>query len=386
MKKRKKYITLLTAASILLGVLTGCADSAEEENFLQNENETEFETEIESETTPHIIPAPTEELYTKLEKINNSCERYYLKSKEIKEFYSWAGFLSTIDKETKEQKEITPDMLVELGYLNEEDNIPEAFNIYMKPIDIDPNYKRTGLEMFTVAETTEGYVTYNKSYKQKIIPADTFRQILLKYNPDNGSVTNPETHGEVYNSLLVAISAERKDKPPELSSVPNYIVRYMANNDLYAIVILSGTEDVTNITEYLLKKENGSWSVAKKALENEENVKLSLNNEYPNFDFRLLPPYTLYEYRKQVMTTEHYENIFNMLKTQNIIDKSDTVTYCCGTPKVLYIEFASGKKIAGGAGKDNEFNCNFVETYEDTIKELGRFGQPVPAFILKYNH
>ena len=251
---------------------------------------------------------------------------------------------------------------------------------------IDPSYKKTDLEIFTVAETTKGYAIYNVTYKQNLIPADNLRKALLKYNPDNGSVTNPETNGEVYNALLIAISSERKDHAPELSSVPNYIVRYAANNDLYAVVILSGTDDATDITEYLLKKENGNWAVVKKALENEENIKVSLNNEYPNFDFNLLPPYTLYEYRKQVMTTEHYEHIFNMLTSQNIIDKSDTVTYCCGTPKVLYIEFASGKKIAGGAGENNEFNCHFVETYEDAIKELSRFGQPVPAFILKYNH
>lgn len=387
MKRNNKNAVLFLSAAILFSMLSGCVDSQNSDIIQTETQETEAFSEPDTETNISSS-APlkaTEELYGKLNNITYACERYYAKTKDSKEFYTWAGILSTIDSEGN-QKEITPQTLLDLGYLNEENFVPEAFNLYMKPKDIYGDSQKTGLEIFTAVETTEGYIICGNGYEKKLIPSEDFRQIILNYNPDNGKLINPETNGTLYNSLLMAIAADRKDQPAESSTVPNYIVRYVSANDLYAVVILSGSDDVTDITEYLLKKENDSWSVVKKALENEENIKLTLNREYPNLDQGLLPPYTLYEYRKQVMTTEHYTNILEILKNQNTIDKSDTVTYCCGTPNVLYLEFSSGKKIAGGASKEGEFSCNFVKTYEDAIKELARFGQPVPAFILKYNH
>ncbi len=376
MKKNKKYIALLLSGLFLCSSIIGCSNT--------DESSVSVET-TEIETTPQItennktpLTAPSEELYKKVEKMNDACERYFAKNKSSKTFYTWAGLLSYIDDDNT-QKELTPQTLLDLGYLNDENFVQNAFNVYMKPIDIDKSYKKTSLDIFTVLETSEGFITYGKGYERKLIPAETFRSTIMNYNPDNGTITNPPSNGELYKSLMNSICLFRKDASPE------YVVRYVCANDLYAIVILSGKDDVTDTTEYLLKKENNNWSVIKNALENENNLKTSLNQSYPNFDLKLLPPYTLGDYRKQVRTTEHYTAILDMLKNQNIIDKNDEVEYCCGTDKVLYFEFKSGKKLAGGATNNGEFSCNLVTNYEEAIKELARFGEPIPAFILKYD-
>lgn len=375
MKKNKKYAAILISGIMLCSSIIGCSNS--DENNSDSIETTEIETtSLQNNTTP--LMAPSEELYKKVEKMNDACERYYSKNKSTKTFYTWAGLLSYVEDDNS-QTEVTPQMLLDLGYLNDENFVQSAFNVYMKPVDIDKSYKKTSLDIFTVLETTEGFITYGTGYERKLIPSETFRSLIMSYNPDNGAITNPPSNGDVYKALMNTICLFRKDSAPE------YVVRYVCANDLYAIVILSGKDDVTDTTEYLLKKENNNWEVIKDALENEDNLKIYLNQTFPSFDLKLLPPYTLYDYRKQVRTTEHYTAILDMLKNQNIIDKNDEVEYCCGTDKVLYFEFKSGKKLAGGATKNGEFSCNLVTNYEEAVKELARFGEPIPAFILKYD-
>ena len=376
--KKNKLLSLLAIGVISCGIFSGCS----------NEVLTETTTELTETTTEQQTPsvseekktlAPSEDLYVKVEKMNESCERYYKTNKEDAKFYTWAGFLSYAQDDTTTLTEVSPKMLIDLGYLNDKYYIENSFNLYMRPVDIDKNFKKSNLDIFTAVETSDGFIVYNKEYGRKLIPSENFRKTLLSYNTDNGVITNPKTGSEVYNLLMNAIKEFRKDEKVD------YVVRYVCNNDMYAVVILSPTSDVTDTTQYLLNKENNKWSVLKNGLENIKDIRVELNKEYPNFELKILPPYTLYEYRKQVRTTEHYQDILKLIKDQKIIDANDTVTYCCGTQTVLYFEFASGKKLAGGATKDNRFSCNLVNNYEEAIKELGRFGQPVPAFILKYN-
>ncbi len=390
MRKNKRYVTAAVIGMISLSVFSGCGEESVDETTNETIIETEAETNTESlpsfeGSESQSLPAPSDELYDKIKKTAIACERYYSKKKADNDFFSWAGFLSYYDESGK-LTDVTIDDIKNSGYLNSGNTVDNSLVLYLKPADVDKDFKKTTLDIFAAVKTTEGYIIGGVGFDEKLIPDDEFREMILKYNIDKGAVSNPETGGEVYNSLMVAIGIFRGDTSLEKSYVPEYIVRYAANNDLYAVVILSGKDDVTNTTEYLLKKENDGWKVVEKALENQENVKTYLNSAYTDFDLSLLPPYTLYIYRKEVRTTEHYENVINALKEQKIIDASDEITYCCGTQHVLYMELASGKKLAGGAKKDGSFSCNFVNTYEEAIKELGRFVEPVPAFILKYNH
>ena len=389
MRKNKRYAAAVIGM-ISLSVFSGCGEEISDETT----NQTVMETsgEIDTEYSPSLgegenesLPAPSDELYEKIKKTAIACERYYSKKKADNDFFSWAGFLSYYDESGK-LTDVTIDDIKNSGYLNSGNTVDNSLVLYLKPSDVDKDFKKTALDVFAAVKTADGYIIGGVGFDERLIPEDKFREMILKYNIDKGAVSNPETGGAVYNSLIVAIGIFRGDTSAETSHVPEYIVRYAANNDLYAVVILSGTDDVTNTTEYLLKKENDSWKVVEKALENQENVKTYLNSADTDFDMSLLPPYTLYIYRKEVRTTEHYENVINALREQKIIDASDEITYCCGTQHVLYIELASGKKLAGGAKKDGSFSCNFVNTYEEAIKELGRFVEPVPAFILKYNH
>lgn len=393
MKKNRKY-TAIFMALLLSGAISGCGEN-EAENNIQNETLSEAVSEDaaqsgENETPPSVsekssLPSPSEELSEKLDKISIAAERYYSKSKSSKEFFSWAGFLAYYD-ENHSPVDVNISTLKSDGYLKSDSEIENAIILYLNPKDIDPLAKKTSLDIFAACETTEGFKIAGVGYDEKTIPSEDFKKILLKYNIDNGAISNPETNEATYNALMVGIGMFREDMKAEESRVPEYIVRYAANNDLYAIVILSGTDDVTDITQYLLIKNGDGWNVIESGLENQENIKAFLNSKYTNFDLNLLPPYTLYIYRKEVRTTEHYEPIINMLKRQNIIGSSDKITYCCGTQHVLYMELSSGKKIAGGAKKDGSFSCDYVETYEDAIRKLGQFVDPVPAFILKYNH
>ncbi len=390
MMKNKKRALAALAGIISIGLLPGCGGDASD-----NETETAAETTGENieETAPSLtepesgsLPAPSDELYEKVKKLAIACERYYSNEKSDVEFFSWAGFLAYYDEEGRLNDVTTAD-ISRSGYLNSGNIVENPVILYIKPMDVDKTFKKSSLDVFAAVRTTEGYIISGVGFGEKLIPDDEFREIMLKYNIDNGTISNPETGGEVYNSLMMTIGSFREDVPPEsYDDVPEYVVRYIANNDRYAVVILSGTDDVTDTTEYLLKKDYENWVVVENALENQEDVKAYLNTAYTDFDLSLLPPYTLYIYRKEVRTTEHYENVISALKEQGIIGDSDEITYCCGTQHVLYMELSSGKKLAGGAKKDGSFSCNFVDTYEDAVKELGRFVEPVPAFILKYNH
>lgn len=386
MKKNKKPLLFLVVGMMSLGIFSGCgSDDATQENT----------SEIVTEATSETISAPTintstenlpelnDELKGKIEAIGKSCESFYNKTKDDKEFFSWAGFLAYYDEKEYEvsrtPNEVTVSKLKELGYVSDENAVDNVIILYAKPQDIDSTYKKTTLDIFTAISTKDGYYVYGSGYGNKVIPFDDFRNIIMKYNIDNGQITNPATGSDDYNALMEAIKTFRND-----SSV-SYVTRYVEKNDLYAVVILSGTDDVTDTTEYLLKKQDGNWLVVKNALENIENVRAELNAEYTDFDLNILPPYTLYVYRKQVRTTEHYKEIFDMLIQQKIIDANDEITYCCGTQHVLYAEFASGKKLAGGATKEGAFTYQFVNSYEEAVAELSHFVEPVPAFILKYN-
>lgn len=388
MKKNK--IALLIASVFALSAFSGCGED------VQNETSSEIQTTEEisvkqdlSALSAENLQKPSDELYEKLKKISTACERYYSKSKKTKRFFSWAGLLACVEKDEATGKEtnseITVDTLKENGYLEDENYIKDAVLLCIKPTDFDASAKKTNLDIFTALKTTDGYCIVGKGFGQKLFTDEQFKQLVMKYNIDHGPITSPETGSEDFNLLMTAIAKFRGDIKNTDTTPPTYVVRYVSKNDLYAVVILSGTDDVTDTTEYLLKKGDNGWEVHINGLENMADVKGELNNTVTDFDLNILPPYTLYEYRKQVRTTEHYENIFTLLKEQKIIDPSDTVTYCCGTQNVLYVEFASGVKIAGGATQDGNFDCNKVDTYEDAIRELGKFVKPVPAFILKYN-
>jgi len=391
MKRSKKYVTAAFMGIISLSLFSGCGEDEVSEQPPEEISTEAESTDITQAEAPSLnetdtnLPAPSDELYERIKRAAVACVKYHSKAKDEKEFFSWAGFLAYYD-ESGNPVDVNVNGLKETGYLNSGNMVDDTVFLYIKPIDVDETFKKTSLDIFAAVKTSEGYIVSGVGFGEKLIPNEDFRKILLKYNIDNGVISNPETGGAIYNSLMAAIADFRGDTSPLLGSVPQYSVRYAANNDLYAVVIFSPEDDVTNTTEYLLKNGDNGWTVAEKALENQEDVKAYLNSAYTDFDLNLLPPYTLYIYRKEVRTTEHYENVINALKEQKIIDDSDKITYCCGTQHVLYMELESGKKIAGGAKADGSFSCNFVNTYEDAIKELGRFVEPVPAFILKYNH
>lgn len=386
MFKNKKSFTAAAAAALSLCFIPGCSGGEGEESETKTEIKTEIKTEDISEKGGAAESEPltvSEELYKKMKKYSLACDNYYAKKKDEMNFFSWAGLLAYYDEDGK-IGEVSSEMIKKAGYLNSANTVDGAFILYMRPSDIDESFKKTSLSIFSAVKTKEGYIVSGTGFGEKLIPEEAFKEIMLKYNIDNGKTVNPETGLETYNSIMKAIGAFRGDLKE--NGEFDYIVRYAVNNDLYAVVILSGADDVTDTTQYLLRKEEGGWHVAENALENQEDIKGYLNSKYTDFDLSLLPPYTLYIYRKEVRTAEHYENVIKALKEQNILNDSDEITYCCGTQHVLYMELKSGKKLAGGAKNDGSFSCNYVETYEDAVKELAKFVEPVPAFILKYNH
>lgn len=365
MKKNKRFFISICMAGAFLtaSVLTGCGG---ETNVSETSETTEERNTSESE-------GMTEEFIV-LEKINNACMAFFNENKDSRNFLSVYSILYLEDE--SQNTEVDVQMLKNEGFLDKDIDM-DAMNLYIRPSDVDENYESDELTVFTACEALDGFLVYSEEFGRKLISADDFRNAMLKYNLIHGSISNPESSGETFKQIINAVAEHNGEKE-------EYAVRHAACDDLYAVVVLSDENDLADVKEYLLVKNNGKWNVALDKLEDEKNVKKIINQKYPDFEFGLLPIYNLNDYKGKIKTD--FSDIINLLSQQNIIEETDMpVVYSCGTDVVLYIEFSSGKKLVGGAKQNGELDCNYVDGYNEAAAYLKRFGEPIPLFILKYD-
>lgn len=356
------------------------------ENEIENiENSTQYQTE--NNVSENKDNESNSEIYTKLNDLKTSVCNFYENKKDSYDFYSIYGLLH-IDKGDGNKIEVTPKILKEEGFYELSPDLTDAFFVYINVNDfsefIGETNDKNELEIFTVSEYDYGYAVVPKEGVGFTVDKSKFADILLKYNLVHGEMRNPKIDSNDYKQIINAANNYNSVFSSYWGMKDSKIItRYMACDDLYAVAVLSIDGYPEDIKEYAFVYDN-SWKVLKEGLERFKTPSAEINKICPDFNLGLLPDYSIYNYKSVIKSD--YNDIVNMLLQNNIINKEDLpVIYSCGTDKVLYIEFNSGKKLVGGADSNGELSCNYVNNNKEAESYLKRFTDNVPSFIFKYD-
>lgn len=357
-------------------------------NSRENKNEN-IENNTQSQTENNISEnednESNSEIYAELNALKNSVYNFYENKKDSYNFYSIYGLLH-VDKGDGNKIEVTPEMLKDEGVYKLSSDLTDAFFVYIKDSDFSEfkNNNKDELEIFTVSEYDYKYEVVPKEGSGFTVDKTKFADILLKYNLVHGEMRNPKIDSDEYKQIIDAARNYNAVFSSHWGIIDSKIVtRYMACDDLYAVAVLSIEGYPEDIKQYAFVYDNG-WKVLKEGLELSKIPSADINQICPDFNLGLLPDYSIYDYKSVIKSD--YKDIVNMLLENNIINKEDLpVIYSCGTDKVLYIEFNSGKKLVGGADSNGELSCNYVNNNKEAENYLKRFTDKVPSFIFKYD-
>ncbi len=357
-------------------------------NSRENKNEN-IENNTQSQTENNISEnednESNSEIYVELNALKNSVYNFYENKKDSYNFYSIYGLLH-VDKGDGNKIEVTPEMLKDEGVYKLSSDLTDAFFVYIKDSDFSEfkNNNKDELEIFTVSEYDYKYEVVPKEGSGFTVDKTKFADILLKYNLVHGEMRNPKIDSDEYKQIIDAARNYNAVFSSHWGIIDSKIVtRYMACDDLYAVAVLSIEGYPEDIKQYAFVYDNG-WKVLKEGLELSKIPSADINQICPDFNLGLLPDYSIYDYKSVIKSD--YKDIVNMLLENNIINKEDLpVIYSCGTDKVLYIEFNSGKKLVGGADSNGELSCNYVNNNKEAENYLKRFTDKVPSFIFKYD-
>lgn len=324
-----------------------------------------------------------------INEFNTACENYVDENAD-KLFLSVYGYL--YDNENM----VTVEEIEKFSQKKFSKEIRQSDILYIKPSDLLSyvqtldNYKDRNFDVkddnllcvFTAMYTKQGVVISSVPYRGGTLTQEEFKNFILKYNLQHGEVINPAKNSEQYNDILKIAS--------------DYIgleldVKYMACNDKYAAIVVNNKEDITDIREFvLIKDELNNWSVAISELEmeKEKNNKLIVNQKFPDFELGLLPKYNIALYG-EIRTG--FDNLAQMIIQQGIVAEGSNLTYSCGVGSFVYFEFDSGAKILGLVNENKELESYEVKNNEEAIKYMIAYIKNMnldiepPAFILKYD-
>jgi hypothetical protein len=379
MKMNKKQIAALAVMATIS--LAGCSHSSDENTQQSNSTaNVEVPTENISEGIYEIKNTPSDEavdetLYAKIATLNAAADKYY--KANFDDIISAYGIMTSIE----DSYQISASKIVEGTELADDTNLDTYVDVLLiRPSDLasfdgadvkDISDKQ--LKAFTAYHTTDGYIVSSSKDNGAILTTDRYKSLLGMYATDHGNIVLPVSTQEEYLDIVASVPFDDN----------SFDVKYVAHDDLYAVVVIGGLTNQANIKEYMLVQKPGGWSVAIDGLESEASPLKVINSSYPDFDSGILPNYTIASYG----TAETgFDSYVQQLISAGQLSQSDLpITYSCGAGRFIYFELNSGKKYIGYVDENKKLTFHETDSVNSAVSYMTSVEDVPPLFILKYN-
>ena len=276
--------------------------------------------------------------------------------------------------------DVTTATLVEEGYLASKYKTYDCSILLLKTEDVK-QYKgislandENGLSVFAVIRNPKenSHLITTARSRGGIITTADYITLLTNYSQNHGSTGRLMSGTEEYNRIINFLSMYE-------GKFGKYYIRSVAKDNKYAVVVLSSQNNVNNIRQYILRKENNVWEVVMDKLENESRPIVAVNKKLPDFNPELLPDYTIYDYKKTLLSD--YTGILYALVVDKLIDSIAEVKYIAGADKYCYIVLENEVKFICYNGKSG-WEINQVADINEAHVFMIDKSPSAPTFII----
>ncbi len=278
------------------------------------------------------------------------------------------------------EEKIDVNYLVANGYLSSK-FLNKGIEILLLNVDNFSNYdnfrlkqSEEGLTVFaSIKHPSKNYylLTTNKS-TGGAISASQYAALLNSYYQNHGIVGRLYSDAEEYGRILNFISMYE-------SKFENYYVRSITTDNKYAMVILSDQDVVSDLKQYILKRNGSVWEVVLSGLETDPRVIITVNKALPDFNLSMVPAYTINDHRTSISRDK--SEIISILASKGHIKSSDEIKYICGTSNFCYIVLNNEVKFLCNNIGDG-WNISQVASSDDAHRKMLAINKNAPTFII----
>ncbi len=157
---------------------------------------------------------------------------------------------------------VTAELLAQLNLLEEEYADANARVLYINGADLNA-YKELGvslpskMDLFCAIEVTDGVALLSEN-SFGMIYRENFSKLMLSYKQEHGEIILPDSDNEVYKGIADTIAAF------DLSAT-QHVIRYLAHDELYALVMFTSVDAPLDLRCYLFRKEDNMWGFVAEA-------------------------------------------------------------------------------------------------------------------------
>lgn len=349
----------IVAVVIIFVIFKGINNS----DILDNEDVPSEPEEIQVGLTDY---SATDAEISELKELNAVLDNYVDTHYEDMGIASSYGFLySTVSGNNIMLKDIMSE-----GLFKASEHIAANTDIlYMKASDIG----LTGNEfkVCTAFNTKDGYYFSATDLAGRYYTEQEYHDLILKYSFIHGTVINPKKGDANYQKIVAAASIN-----------DNYDIKHLACDDKYAVVVANNVKNTSEFVEVILVKNGENWQVGIGNVANSKNAKQTVNKQYPDMEFGLLPVYNIGDY--QAILSDMPEFTEQLVDLGAITEAEAKNMYTCSAGNFAYFETENGKKLLGHM-ENGKLEFNEVQSLEQTISAMVRAEQDPPVFIIKFN-
>lgn len=277
-------------------------------------------------------------------------------------------------------EEIDVNFLVDKGLLASKYKNYECSVLLLKTEDVSKfsgvklDKDGAGMAVFVVAKSPKenSYLVTTARSNGGILSTTDYISLLGSYGQNHGTVGRLMSGTDEYNRILNFISMYE-------GKFDKYYVRSITKDNKYAVVVFSSQNNVNDLKQYVLRKDGNVWEVVMDKLENESRVNVAINKKLPDFNLSLLPSYTIYDYKKLMMSD--YTGVLHTLVKGDYIDSISDVKYIAGADKYCYIVLNNEVKFICFNSNDN-WSIEQVADSNSAYQFMTKKSVLAPTFII----
>lgn len=231
-----------------------------------------------------------------------------------------------------------------------------------------------GLSVFVSIKNPlgDGYLIGSQKSEGGILSAKDYISLLGSYSQNHGTIRTLYPDSETYNKIMNFISIYE-------SKFDQYFVRSIVSDDKYALVTFSPQTNTSEVHQYILVNENGFWEVLMTGIEAEPRTIIAINKKIPDFNFNMLPKYTIYDYRNKLSV--NFNSIYSVLISNGYISSESEIKYAAGTDNFTFAVTDKEKKFLF-IMKNGSWELNEVSSSMEAIKLMEEINGLAPTFIV----
>lgn len=341
-----------------------------------NKNDNEDDASTALDRSEYLTDAALQDEWGALDAIAEAGQSYYTENFSKTRLITKNGYL--YNKASEELIDIR--YLVANGYLESRYIGVDAEVLLLDCADFK-NYEEfsiksweSGLAVFSAMKhpSENVYLLTTSKSSGGGISAAQYAALMNGYYQNHGNIGRLYLGSEEYSRILSFVSMYE-------SKYEDYYVRSITTDNKYAMVVLSGENNVADVKQYVLKRNGSIWEVVAAGLESDPRVLITVNKLLPDYNIDMIPDYTINDFRGK-LDKDKYELTAEMIARGMILSTED-IKYIAGTTNFCYIVLKNEiKYICNYTGE--RWNIVQVANSGEAEKKMLAISKTAPTFII----